>query len=154
MLRSTCPNHLILLVRSTTSNSWMPSFVRRESELLSSFALTLQIQRIMARSLPRRDSVYQPSWPKSLLHVASHSSHMMSTPYLCTLLFLCGIFLFCPTKIFRLSDSCPATTQKISQRLIMVNVQLISTFVFATYIVQSLCFLNPIFQASSHLLRL
>ena len=27
-------------------------------------------------------SVYPPSWPKSLLHVASHSSHMMSTPYL------------------------------------------------------------------------
>ena len=54
MLRSTCPNHLILLVQSTTSKSWMPSFVRRESELTSSFALTLQIQRIMARSLCRR----------------------------------------------------------------------------------------------------
>ena len=27
-------------------------------------------------------SVYPPSWPKSLLHAASHSSHMMSTPYL------------------------------------------------------------------------
>ena len=54
VLRSTCPNHLILLVRSTTSKSWMPSFVRRESELTSSFALTLQIQRIMARSLRRR----------------------------------------------------------------------------------------------------
>ena len=51
VLRSTCPNHLILLVRSTTSKSWMPSFVRRESELTSSFALTLQIQRIMAWSL-------------------------------------------------------------------------------------------------------
>ena len=25
VLRSTCPNHLILLVRSTTSKSWMPS---------------------------------------------------------------------------------------------------------------------------------
>ena len=54
VLRSTCPNHLILLVRSTTSKSWMPSFVRRESELTSSFALTLQIQRIMARSLRRK----------------------------------------------------------------------------------------------------
>ena len=54
VLRTTCPNHLILLVRSTTSKSWMPSFVRRESELTSSFALTLQIQRIMARSLRRR----------------------------------------------------------------------------------------------------
>ena len=54
VLRSTCPNHLILPVRSTTSKSWMPSFVRRESELTSSFALTLQIQRIMARSLRRR----------------------------------------------------------------------------------------------------
>ena len=54
VLRSTCPNHLILLVRSTTSKSWMPSFVRRESELTSSFALTLQIQWIMARSLRRR----------------------------------------------------------------------------------------------------
>ena len=54
VLRSTCQNHLILLVRSTTSKSWMPSFVRRESELTSSFALTLQIQRIMARSLRRR----------------------------------------------------------------------------------------------------
>ena len=43
---------------STTSKSWMPSFVRRESELISSFALTLQIQRIMARSLRwRRFSV-------------------------------------------------------------------------------------------------
>ena len=36
------------------SKSWMPSFVRRESELTSSFALTLQIQQIMARSLRRR----------------------------------------------------------------------------------------------------
>ena len=33
-------------------------------------------------------------------------------------------------------------------------VQLISAFAFATYIVQSLFFLNPIFQASSHLLWL
>ena len=32
-------------------------------------------------------------------------------------IFLSSIFLFCPTKIFRLSDSCPATTKKISQRL-------------------------------------
>ena len=54
VLRSTCPNHLILLVQSTTSKSWMPSFVRKESELTLSFALTLQIQRIMARSLRRR----------------------------------------------------------------------------------------------------
>ena len=54
VLRSTCPNRLVLLVRSTTSKSWMPSFVRRESELTSSFALTLQIQWIMARSLRRR----------------------------------------------------------------------------------------------------
>ena len=54
VLRSTCPNHLILLVRSTTSKSWMPSFVRRESELTSSLALTLQIQWIMARPLRRR----------------------------------------------------------------------------------------------------
>ena len=48
-----CALHVqtILLVQSTTSKSWMPSFVRRESELTSSFALTLQIQRIMARSL-------------------------------------------------------------------------------------------------------
>ena len=38
--------------------SWMPRFVRRESELTSFFALTLQIQRIMARSLRwRRFSV-------------------------------------------------------------------------------------------------
>ena len=36
VLRSTCPNHLILLARSTTSKSWMPSFVRRESELSTS----------------------------------------------------------------------------------------------------------------------
>ena len=34
--------------------SFYPSFVRRESELTSSFALTLQIQRIMAQSLRRR----------------------------------------------------------------------------------------------------
>ena len=54
VLRSTFPNHLILLVWSTTSKSWMPSFVRKESELTSFFALTLHIQRIMARSLRRR----------------------------------------------------------------------------------------------------
>ena len=35
-----------------------------------------------------------------------------------------------------------------------VNAQLISAFVFATQIVQSLYFLNPKFQASSHLLWL
>ena len=46
------PSHSV--GQSTTSKSWMPSFVRRESELTSSFALTLQIQRIMARSLQRR----------------------------------------------------------------------------------------------------
>ena len=32
----------------------MPSFERRESELTSSFALTLQIQRIIARSFRRK----------------------------------------------------------------------------------------------------
>ena len=35
-----------------------------------------------------------------------------------------------------------------------VSAKLISAFVFATRIVQSLYFLNPKFQASSHLLRL
>ena len=35
-----------------------------------------------------------------------------------------------------------------------ITAKLISTFVFATQIVQSLYFLNPKFQASSHLLRL
>ena len=37
VLRSTCPNHLILLVQSTTSRSLYPSIERRESELTSSF---------------------------------------------------------------------------------------------------------------------
>ena len=31
VLRPTCPNHLILLVRGSTSRSWMPGFERRES---------------------------------------------------------------------------------------------------------------------------
>ena len=35
-----------------------------------------------------------------------------------------------------------------------VTSKLISVFVFATWIVQSLCFLNPKFQVPSHLLRL
>ena len=48
VLHSTCPNHLIILVWSTTSKSWMPSFVRRESELTSSFALTLQAAHILS----------------------------------------------------------------------------------------------------------
>ena len=48
-----CALH-VQTISSYTSKSWMPSFVRRESELTSSFALTLQIQRIMARSLRRR----------------------------------------------------------------------------------------------------
>ena len=42
VLCSTCPNHLILLLQSTTSKTWMPSFERKESELASSFALILQ----------------------------------------------------------------------------------------------------------------
>ena len=50
----TCQNHLILLVWSTTSTSWMPSFERMESELTSPYDLTLQTQRIIARSLRRR----------------------------------------------------------------------------------------------------
>ena len=78
LLRSTCPNYLILLVRSTTSKYWILSFVRRESELTSSFALILQIQR----NYTGDGLVYPPSWPKSLLHAASHSSHMMSTHHL------------------------------------------------------------------------
>ena len=49
-----CAYRLILLERSTTSISWSPSFERRESELTSSFALTLYIQQIIARSLRRR----------------------------------------------------------------------------------------------------
>ena len=66
VLRSTCPNHLILLVRSTSSKSWMPSFVRRESELTSSFALTLQIQRTL--DLFSGEQPSQPhSWP-GVLH--------------------------------------------------------------------------------------
>ena len=76
-----CALH-VQTISSYTSKSRMPSFVRRESELTSSFALTLQIQRIMARHYAGDGSVYPPSWPKSLLHAASHSSHMMSTPYL------------------------------------------------------------------------
>ena len=77
VLRSTC---LILLVRSTTSKSWMPSFVRRESELTSSFALTLQIQRIMARSLRwRRFSV--STFMAQVSAACSITLHM-STPYL------------------------------------------------------------------------
>ena len=53
MLRSTCPNHLILLVCSTTSRSWIASIEWRESELTLSFALTLQIQHIIALSFCR-----------------------------------------------------------------------------------------------------
>ena len=34
----------------------------------------------MARSLRQRRSVYPPSWPKSVLHAASQSSRMLSTP--------------------------------------------------------------------------
>ena len=34
----------------------------------------------MARSLRQRRSVYPPSWLKSVLHAASHSSRMLSTP--------------------------------------------------------------------------
>ena len=81
VLRSTCPKHLILLVWSTTSKSWMPSFVRRESELTSSFAFTLRSNGSWHGHYAGDGSVYPPSWPKYLLHVASHSSHM-STPYL------------------------------------------------------------------------
>ena len=57
VLHSTCPNHLILLVRSTTSKSWMPSFVRRESELTSSFALILQIQQILTLQIITPETV-------------------------------------------------------------------------------------------------
>ena len=53
-LRSTCPNHLILLVWRTTSPSWMPSFERSEWEQTLSFVLMLHIQRIMARSFHLR----------------------------------------------------------------------------------------------------
>ena len=41
-------------LRSNTSMSWMPSILRTESELTSSLALILHIQRIMARSLHQR----------------------------------------------------------------------------------------------------
>ena len=36
-----------------------------------------------------------------------------------TLLYLSDIFLFCLTKIFRLSNTCPATPQKILRRLLI-----------------------------------
>ena len=82
VLRSTCPNHLILLVWSTTSKSWMPSFVRREFELTSSFAWHCRSNGWWHSHCAGDGSVYPPSCPKSLLHAASHSSHMMNTPYL------------------------------------------------------------------------
>ena len=52
MLRSTFPNHLYH--PHDASRLWMPSFKRRESELTSSLALILQIQRIIAWSLRGR----------------------------------------------------------------------------------------------------
>ena len=54
VLRSTCPNHLILLVRGSTSRSWMPGFERREPQMNSSLTFTLQIQWICASSLRHR----------------------------------------------------------------------------------------------------
>ena len=44
--------------------------------------------------------------------------------------------------------------KKKTEIIFAVTVKLISAFVFATWKVQSLYFLNPKFQASSHLLRL
>ena len=44
--------------------------------------------------------------------------------------------------------------KQMTQISFAVTAKLISAFVFATRIVQSLCFLNPEFQASSHLLWL
>ena len=52
----------------------------------------------------------------------------------------------------RKPDFCCAKTK--AQISFAVTAKLISAFVFATQIVQSLFFLNPKFQASSHLLRL
>ena len=47
-----------------------------------------------------------------------------------------------------------AYAKTMTQISCAVTVQLISAFVFATQIVQSLYFLNPKFQASGHLLWL
>ena len=50
LLLSTCLYH-ILLEYTTTSKSWSPSFDRNESELISSFPLSLHSQQIIAWSL-------------------------------------------------------------------------------------------------------
>ena len=54
--------------------------------------------------------------------------------------------------VMRKPDFAYANTK--TQISFAVTAKLISAFVFATWIVQSLCFLNPKFQASNHLLWL
>ena len=90
-----CPYHLILLEQSTTSIFWSPRFERRESEL-TSFALTLQIQQIIAQSLRRR----QLSVATVIAHVSATcriTLLMLNTLDLWSKVAGCGFFtdLFC-----------------------------------------------------------
>ena len=75
VLRSTCTNHLILLVRSTTSKSWMPSFVRREFLCLDSEDPTDHDTVITPETV---QCIYRHG--PSICCMQRHTSHMLSTP--------------------------------------------------------------------------
>ena len=85
-------------------------------------------------------SVYPPSWPKSLLHAASHSSHMMSTPYLwsegadggwwegeaiggtCPM-HICSVWSQ-PARSHLLQRACPQGSRTLGQLLFVSNLNL------------------------------
>ena len=63
-----------------------------------------------------------------------------------TVVISCRIICYCEKTCLCIHEN------KGADQLHSNTAQLISLFVFATYIVQSLYFLNPKFQANSHLL--
>ena len=80
---------------------------------------------------------------------------VISLPYIFQVLYiLCFTRPRYQVSVYRTIGPLVCICKTKTQISFAVTAKLISAFVFATQIVQSLYFLNPKFQASSHLLRL
>ena len=80
---------------------------------------------------------------------------VISFPYIFQVLYvLCFTRSRYQVSVYRTNGPLVAYAKTKTQISFVVTAKLISVFVFATKIVQSLYFLNPKFQASSHLLWL
>ena len=99
---TTCPNQRSRLCRNKVCMLLIPSFLRRESELMWSFKRTLHVHRIIARSL-------RCSLSRSLTLGAQHSLAYNKTVWI-YVLYICPRVMYeraCEVNIGKIPGTCP-----------------------------------------------